>query len=214
MQTEKEIKRTPAPGRKRRNDPAALRYRLLAVAGKIAIEKGVGSLTLDAVAQGAGVSKGGLLHHFRSKRALLDALFETILFWLERRIAAFASGDTDAFGRFTRAYLMTVTHLDADSIEQNRLFGVLSLAMATDMVLRERWQGWIKDQMALYGEMADSPELWIVQYAADGLWLADMTEGMVFTPAFRQRMVSRLIEMTRAAVYAPDSREGGVFADG
>lgn len=195
MKTETETKRAPAPGRTRRNDPAALRVRLLDVAGKIAIEKGVASVTLDAVAQGAGVSKGGLLHHFKSKRALLDALFDGILAWLEKRVAFFAKDDTDAFGRFTRAYLMTVTHIDENA--PNRLFGVLSLAMTTDMALRERWQGWIKEQMALYGEMADSPELWIVQYAADGLWLADLTEGVVFEAAFREKMIEKLVEMTR-----------------
>ena len=197
MSIETVIKREPAPGRTRRNDPAALRSRLLDVAGKIAIAKGVAGVTLDAVAQGAGVSKGGLLHHFRGKRALLDAMFDRILAWLEKRIAVFAQDDTDAFGRFTRAYLKTVTHADVGASEENRLFGVLSLAMTTDMALRNRWQEWIRDQMALYGEMADSPELWIVQYAADGLWLADLTEGMVFAPAFREKMVSRLVEMTR-----------------
>ncbi|NLC22960.1 MAG: TetR/AcrR family transcriptional regulator [Oxalobacter sp.] len=213
MQVETVIKKEPAPGRTRRNDPAALRSRLLDVAGKIAIDKGVASVTLDAVAQGAGVSKGGLLHHFRGKRALLDAMFERILAWLEKRIAVFAKEDADAFGRFTRAYLMTVTHADVGASEENRLFGVLSLAMTTDMGLRSRWQEWIKDQMALYGEMADSPELWIVQYAADGLWLADLTEGMVFAPAFRERMVSRLVEMTRASAYRQENGDGtAVFA--
>lgn len=208
------MKKEPAPGRTRRNDPAALRSRLLDVAGKIAIDKGVASVTLDAVAQGAGVSKGGLLHHFRSKRALLDAMFDSILAWLERRIAAFAKEDADDFGRFTRAYLMTVTHEQVGASEQNRLFGVLSLAMTTDMALRGRWQEWISGQMALYGEMADSPELWIVQYAADGLWLADLTEGMVFNPAFREKMVSRLIDMTRASVYRQGGGDGReVFAD-
>lgn len=212
MQTESVTKREPAPGRKRRNDPAALRVRLLEVAGNIAIEKGVANVTLDAVAQGAGVSKGGLLHHFKSKRALLDAMFETILSWLEKRIAGYATADADPFGRFTRAYLQTVTHIDVGPSEQNRLFGALSLAMTTDVPLRERWQGWIREQMGLYGEMEDSPELWIVQYAADGLWLGDMTEGMIFTPSFREKIMSRLIEMTRASVYREGKTDGdGVF---
>ena len=36
--------------------------------------EGVGSLTMDAVAREAGVSKGGVLHHFRSKEALVASL--------------------------------------------------------------------------------------------------------------------------------------------
>lgn len=37
-------------------------------------EKGMGRLTLDAVAARAGLSKAGLLHHFPSKDALVDAM--------------------------------------------------------------------------------------------------------------------------------------------
>lgn len=36
--------------------------------------QGIGGLTMDGVAAEAGVSKGGVLHHFRSKDALVDAL--------------------------------------------------------------------------------------------------------------------------------------------
>ena len=41
---------------------------------------GAQALTLDAVAAEAGVSKGGLLYHFKTKRELLDAMLEG---WLE-----------------------------------------------------------------------------------------------------------------------------------
>lgn len=36
--------------------------------------QGIGSLTMDAVAAEAGVSKGAVLHHFRSKDALVEAM--------------------------------------------------------------------------------------------------------------------------------------------
>ncbi|WP_158639025.1 TetR/AcrR family transcriptional regulator [Elioraea rosea] len=50
------------------------RTRLLDAAEAIVADRGVGALTLDAVAAEAGVSKGGLLHHYRSKEALLTAI--------------------------------------------------------------------------------------------------------------------------------------------
>lgn len=44
-------------------------------AAEVVIDRdGVGAFTLDAVAKESGVSKGGLLHHFPSKDALLLAL--------------------------------------------------------------------------------------------------------------------------------------------
>ena len=41
-------------------------------------------VTLDAVSQAAGVSKGGLLHHFPNKMALLDGLFDDLIGKLRR----------------------------------------------------------------------------------------------------------------------------------
>jgi AcrR family transcriptional regulator len=47
---------------------------ILTAAKALIDRRGVGSLTMDAVAAEAGVSKGGLLHHFRSKEALIAGL--------------------------------------------------------------------------------------------------------------------------------------------
>ena len=44
--------------------------------------------TLDAVATAAKVSKGGLLYHFASKKALLEALAERTLTLLKKDFAA------------------------------------------------------------------------------------------------------------------------------
>lgn len=48
--------------------------RLCRAALCVALEKGFGHVTLDAVAQRAGISKGGLLHHYPSKTHLIRAL--------------------------------------------------------------------------------------------------------------------------------------------
>lgn len=47
---------------------------LLDAAIAVVAKKGIGNLTLDAVAAEAGMSKGGLLHHFPSKDLLVEAL--------------------------------------------------------------------------------------------------------------------------------------------
>lgn len=54
---------------------------------EILIAGGERAATLDAVAANAGVSKGGLLYHFRSKEALANGLFE--------RLDALADADLD-----------------------------------------------------------------------------------------------------------------------
>lgn len=51
-----------------------LQDRLLNAASAVVARQGIGKLTLDAVANEAGISKGGLLHHFPSKDKLVEAL--------------------------------------------------------------------------------------------------------------------------------------------
>ncbi|RVC42866.1 TetR/AcrR family transcriptional regulator, partial [Mesorhizobium sp. M4A.F.Ca.ET.090.04.2.1] len=55
------------------------RDRILAAAADVARETGPGSLSLDAVASRAGVSKGGLLYNFPTKAKLMQSLVEDYL---------------------------------------------------------------------------------------------------------------------------------------
>lgn len=52
------------------------RERILDALQEILVRAGLQAVTLDAVAEAAHVSKGGLLYHFPSKEALLDALVQ------------------------------------------------------------------------------------------------------------------------------------------
>lgn len=58
----------PAP------EPAARASRILAAAQSLGVRAGVGALSLQAIAEEAGVSKALLLYHFTDKSALLVAL--------------------------------------------------------------------------------------------------------------------------------------------
>jgi AcrR family transcriptional regulator len=67
----------PASAASERNAAAAPASRedvLLDAAEAVIVRDGIASLTLDAVAAQAGVSKGGLLHHFPNKDRLVEAL--------------------------------------------------------------------------------------------------------------------------------------------
>lgn len=61
-----------------RPDPEAQRDLLLDAAEAVVRKRGLSCLTLDAVAQQAGLSKGGLLHHFPSKDALVQAMVQRV----------------------------------------------------------------------------------------------------------------------------------------
>lgn len=84
------------------------REKILDAAVQVAIRDGILAMTLDAVAKEAGVSKGGLIHHFRSKddliAAMLEAFRDKALGALKERMA----GDPISEGRWFRALVQTV----------------------------------------------------------------------------------------------------------
>ncbi len=71
----------------RKKDPIRLYQQLLESAAMIAGRDGIAALSLNAVAREAGVSKGGVLHHFPNKQALIYALFARLLAIMEEAIA-------------------------------------------------------------------------------------------------------------------------------
>ena len=66
----------PASQTPQRERRARTRAALLRAAGRVFAEQGFHRATLEAVAAGAGVSKGALFHYFRSKEQLFLALLE------------------------------------------------------------------------------------------------------------------------------------------
>lgn len=63
----------------RRKDPVAVRSALIEAAAGVIAREGFARLTVDGVAKLAGVTKGGLFHHFPSKQALVDGVFSEML---------------------------------------------------------------------------------------------------------------------------------------
>lgn len=69
------------------------REKILAAAAELADIVGPGNLSLDAVAQRAGVSKGGLLYNFPTKAKLMQALVQDYLKTFEEALSAKSTGD-------------------------------------------------------------------------------------------------------------------------
>jgi AcrR family transcriptional regulator len=57
---------------------------ILDAAEAIVIESGAAHMTLDAVARRSGVSKGGLIYHFHTKKALLQAMIDRMIEHIDR----------------------------------------------------------------------------------------------------------------------------------
>lgn len=162
------------------------------------LAQGVAGLTLDAVAQMAGVSKGGLLHHFASKQALLDALYNELLEQMDAQISNAMKKDPLTFGSFSRAYI-TVNTTASSQKKQARLIEVMMLESLSQEKMRQRWDTWLEQRLHKSGPEERSVRLMLARYAADGLWLNDLMHTA--QPGARQRktIIRQLLAMTLPA---------------
>jgi len=179
----------------RRKQPGRVRQQLLEVAARLSFEQGAAGVTLDAVSQAAGVSKGGLLHHFPNKMALLDGLFDDLIGKLDQTIAEEMRNDPVAHGRFTRAYLSSVFALQDEADAQG--WQVLTIALLSEPHLRARWRQWVADRAGEHGGTDSSTGCLLARLAADGLWLADILRSHEIDPATRQLMRAQLIDLSQ-----------------
>jgi AcrR family transcriptional regulator len=179
----------------KKKQPLVVQARLLEAAAQVAVERGVNNLSLDAVARRAGVSKGGLIHHFPNRQALLRALFHDLLTVFADNIEVFMARDPEPRGRFTRAYVRA-TALPPPESETVGLMRSFALAMSRDEGLGELWRNWLRLRLDDHLEDAASATGRLIRYAADGIWLEDCTGVAVNTPGERAAVVERLVEMT------------------
>jgi AcrR family transcriptional regulator len=179
----------------KKKQPQVVRAQLLESAAQIAVERGLGSLTLDLVAQKAGISKGGLIHHFPSRIALIEGLFDRLLFVFEKSIEEFISCDKNESGKFTRAYIKATAN-SCDDDRKSKLLGAFALAMSNDEALSAKWRDWLQKQIEKYGEDKNPVLGSVIRYAADGIWLEDCTGARVIDDAERKSVVDYLIELT------------------
>jgi len=80
---------------------------ILAAALRLFGESGFASVSVDEIAAAAGVAKGAVYHHFPSKEALFEAVFERAAEQLQQRVHAGAAGSGDrlrAMAAGARAY--------------------------------------------------------------------------------------------------------------
>ena len=155
--------------------------RLLDAAGAVMRRDGPQALTLEAVAAQAGVSKGGLLYHFRTKRELIEALVDR---WLTE-----FQNDIDASGPgFVRGYVR------ASDPREDEL-GLLAAFAADPSVLakaRERYAIW---QDRVEREGSDPVDATVARLAADGLWLAELLGMAPPRGRLREQVLARMLEL-------------------
>ncbi|SDW80488.1 transcriptional regulator, TetR family [Marininema mesophilum] len=153
------------------NNGVLTRNQLLTAASNIVSEKGVSKLTLEAVANQAGVSKGGLFYHFPSKEDLVQAMIDELSVDFKNDM----KDNLQAFhgkGQWTRAYVETMFMRVDDGLKMS---SALFASMFTNPKLMEKAQLQYKGlQEQIQNDQIDPVHSTIARLAADGLRFAEM----------------------------------------
>lgn len=180
--------------------PSPARDRILDAAERVVGDIGAARMTLEVVAQTAGVSKGGLLYHFPSKESLLGALAKRYVEDMERYIEE-AKGRLGEGGesRDLKACIVGILERDPHS----KAIGMGAALMATaanDLTLLEV----IRDKIAAYtaelaASKADFARAAIVTLAVDGLMMRESLRISPFTSEQRAAVVKELLKIAEEA---------------
>lgn len=142
------------------------RLELLHAAARVVERQGSAQLTLEAVAAEAGVSKGGLLYHFPSKQALVEAMVDRLVDEFSADIERRRAGSS-----FLDAYV----HATFDYQPELSVSSVLAAALSHDppllAPLQRGFESW--RQQALQDGIPQ-PRADVIRLAVDGLWFTEL----------------------------------------
>lgn len=166
---------------------------ILDAAEAVVAEAGAAHLTLDAVAQRAGLSKGGLIYNFPTKSALLTALVERVV----QRFEAATAHETERFGSSGAGALKAmIAATISDEVVSTRVGSGLLGAAANDPQMlnpvRERYREKLAELAASGVRYERAAAL---SLASDGLRFWEMFGASPFTPEERARIVAELFKM-------------------
>lgn len=145
------------------------RERVLNAFAELLREQGVAGATLGAVAERAGMSKGGLLHHFASKDALADGLLARLLEENRLNIERISALPHQRVAAYLRASMSATNSYSATLMASFRLAGIKREAVEAAMsAIADSWR------VALDQWVSDPATVRLIQLVADGLYLRAM----------------------------------------
>ena len=173
------------------------RERVLEAAERVVGDIGAARMTLDAVAQAAGVSKGGLLYHFPSKESLLSALAQRYVDSMQMCIDAAKGGLTGDQAQQLKACIVGIL---GDDPRTKAMGAALLAAAASDLtlleVIREHFARYTAEVAASNAHFARAA---VVALAVDGLKMRESLRISSFTAQQREDIVNELLKVADEA---------------
>lgn len=162
------------------------KQRLIDVASEIVSTRGVQELTLEGAAAAAGVTKGGLIYHFKTKDDLLAAVVQSLIEHWEQRSRVKATQASNTSGDMLRA--MIDDTFDMEPAEKQLISNLLAAASSYPHLL-----GPVRDLYGrLYTDFAKSKPhpgtALVIAAALDGVSMLELLDFHRFTEPQRKAL--------------------------
>jgi len=138
--------------------------RILAAARAIAVRDGAAHVSIEAIAREAGLSKGGVLHNFPTKRALMSAMLEEML--EEHRASSATSPGTERCSTL-RQHLITLRSFS--SSDSDLSMAILAVAAVEPELLEPLRNDLETDLARISSESTDPETARILFFALQGI---------------------------------------------
>lgn len=165
------------------------RDRILDALQRILVDTGLHAVTLEAVADEAGVSKGGLLYHFPSKEALITGLARRLADNVE---ADFEKVRTMASDEVVDFYLQSSVASSDDAVYWPLLAALRTNDIASDEARELVIYCFVRWAEIIRGSVKDPVTAEIVRLVGDGLYLSALAGLPMPDPALLDEVRLRL----------------------
>jgi AcrR family transcriptional regulator len=163
----------------------------------VVVEAGAVHMTLGAVAAKAGISKGGLLHHFPSKEALLEAMINRLIKTREESRKKIRGELPESPTRELKAHMLAALLRDK---KYDRVGAPLLAPLAHNPKLAEPVREAIRK---VYADIVSAGVKFeraaVLALAADGLLIQETLSISPFTEEQRSRIVEELLRLADIA---------------
>lgn len=179
-----------------RRNAEETRELIFAACSQILQREGLTSLTLDAVAQEAGLSKGGLLYHFPSKVAMIESLFQYHIDRFNQRLDLLIADEEKGVGGWLRAYakasIEQITDPDKASLFAS-LFAAGERYPTVLAIMKRSYDEW---QQKVESSELPAGVAMLVRLAVDGLWFSEMYQYAPPTLEQRAAVLQMITQLT------------------
>jgi AcrR family transcriptional regulator len=170
------------------------REQIIDAALSVVRAQGVVALTLDEAARIAGISKGGVLYHFKSKEALIQGMVARLAGQCESLQQEHYERLAPGPNRWARA--LVATSFDPAAPTMDPAGCALLAAIATNPGLLEPLEGTIDTAFRRLTADSEDPSMaLLVALAMDGLWLHRLVGSPVMDETRRLAIREKALEL-------------------